>query len=81
MKKDQFPGLKAIKQCFFVLVVCCFMQISVVAQPIDDPPLDDPGGGGGGDPDLVPIDGGLVFLLAAGLVYGSKKGMAYKKKQ
>lgn len=36
-----------------------------------------PGGGGGGPPcwpaPCVPIDGGLGFLIAAGLAYGGKK--------
>lgn len=32
-----------------------------------------PGGDPEGDPDLVPLDGGLVFLLAAGVGYGVKK--------
>jgi hypothetical protein len=54
----------------------------VIAQ---DPPVDDsgggPGGDPGGDPDLVPIDSGLVFLLAAGVAYGAKKGIGFKSKQ
>ncbi len=32
-----------------------------------------PGGDPEGDPDLVPVDGGLGFLLAAGVGYGVKK--------
>ena len=36
-----------------------------------------PGGGGGGPPcwpaPCIPIDGGIGFLLAAGLAYGGKK--------
>lgn len=38
-----------------------------------------PGGEGEGDPDLVPIDGGLVFLLAAGVGYGVKKARDSKE--
>ena len=32
-----------------------------------------PGGDPGDDPDLIPVDGGLGFLLAAGVGYGVKK--------
>lgn len=63
-----------------LLLVFLLSGLFVTAQ---DPPVDDagggPGGDPGGDPDLVPIDGGLVFLLAAGVAYGAKKGMEYKK--
>ena len=41
-------------------------------------PPSNPGGGGGNGPPCwpspcVPIDGGIVLLLAAGLAYGAKK--------
>jgi hypothetical protein len=39
-----------------------------------------PGGDPEGDPDLVPVDGGLGFLLAAGVGYGVKKAREYKKR-
>lgn len=38
-----------------------------------------PGGDPEGDPDLVPVDGGLGFLLAAGVGYGVKKVRERKK--
>jgi hypothetical protein len=66
-----------------LLLLFLVSGLFVIAQ---DPPVDDPGGGGpggdpGGDPDLVPIDSGLVFLLAAGVAYGAKKGIEFKSKQ
>jgi hypothetical protein len=40
----------------------------------------DPGNDPGGSPEGgVPVDGGLVFLLAAGAGYGAKKAYDYKK--
>jgi hypothetical protein len=45
----------------------CLASVAVFAQP----PIDgDPGGGGVG---AIPVDGGLAFLLAAGVGYGAKK--------
>ena len=40
-----------------------------------------PGGPGlpGGDPGLIPVDGGLAFLVAAGLGYGAKKAYDFKR--
>jgi hypothetical protein len=40
-----------------------------------------PGGDGEGDPDLIPVDGGLGFLLAAGVGYGVKKAREYKRRK
>jgi hypothetical protein len=61
----------------FVLMI----NIIAFAQPPGGPP---PGGGGGTnppcwDPECVPIDGGLGFLIAAGAVLGVKKIRDYKK--
>lgn len=39
-----------------------------------------PGGDPEGDPDLVPVDGGLGFLLAAGVGYGVKKVRERRRK-
>lgn len=33
----------------------------------------------GGDPGIIPVDGGLVFLLAAGVSYGAKKAYDFRK--
>ncbi|MBU6157939.1 MAG: hypothetical protein KGP35_02795 [Bacteroidetes bacterium] len=41
----------------------------------------DPGGEPGGDPDLIPVDGGLGFLLAAGVGYGVKKAREYRRRK
>ena len=35
----------------------------------------------GGDPDVVPVDGGLSILAAAGVAYGVKKIRDYRKKK
>lgn len=51
-------------------------SVSAIAQP-DATDLDNPGV----DPDLIPIDGGLGFLLAAGVGYGVKKARDYRKKK
>lgn len=45
---------------------------SLLAQPGD---IGDPGG----DPGLIPVDGGLAFLVAAGLGYGAKKAYDFKR--
>jgi hypothetical protein len=66
----------AIKIYLF-LISLVFISIDIFAQG----PGDDPGGDPGGDPDLIPIDGGLGFLLAAGVGYGVKKAREYKKKK
>jgi len=44
-----------------VLVVCCSFMVSAQGPPPPPPP---PG---------LPIDGGVLFLLIAGLYYGVKK--------
>ena len=50
------------------LVLMCVMALMVTAVFAQDPGLP------GGDPDTpVPIDGGLLLLLAAGLGYGVRK--------
>ncbi|HMO34349.1 MAG TPA: hypothetical protein PKE07_15235 [Lacibacter sp.] len=52
-------------------VALCLLVPDIFAQG--------PGGDPEGDPDLVPIDGGLGFLLAAGVGYGVKKAREYRK--
>lgn len=46
------------------------MQLSAQGDPPPPPPQ---------DPGEVPVDGGLVFLLAAGVSYGAKKAYDFKK--
>lgn len=50
------------------------------AQP-GGPGEEDPGGPQGPPGGGVPVDGGLVFLLAAGAGYGAKKAYDYRKKK
>ncbi len=52
--------------------------IEMFAQP-SGPPVGTGGGSPIGDPAGVPIDGGLGFLLAAGVAYGGKKMKDRKK--
>ena len=72
---------KVIFACFFIASINVFFLDNLFAAGPPGPP------GGGGDPPCwpspcVPIDGGIGFLLAAGLAYGSKKAFdAYKKKK
>ncbi|RYF83058.1 MAG: hypothetical protein EON98_10710 [Chitinophagaceae bacterium] len=41
-----------------------------------------PGGGGTGNPDppRIPFDGGLSLVVAAGIAYAAKKGIAKRKR-
>ena len=55
------------------LIVCLFISLDIFAQGPDGDP--------GGDPDLIPVDGGLGFLLAAGVGYGVKKAREYRRKK
>ena len=62
--------LKFIISFAVIISALCFMEVQAAGPP--GPP------GGGGDPPCwpppcVPIDGGISFLLAAGLAYGGKK--------
>ena len=66
----------------FALFLVAFAAISVSAQvdPPDLPPCDDPNNPFS-DPCPIPIDGGLVFLIAAGAAYGGRKAYELKSKQ
>lgn len=60
-----------------LILLTSFLIIGIIvnAQP-------DPGGDPGSQPPpggAVPVDGGLVFLLAAGAGYGAKKAYDYRK--
>jgi len=49
-----------------LIMTCPFLMDSIIAQP--PPPT----------PQAIPIDGGLTFLLVAGMVYGGSR--LYKEK-
>ncbi|MFT4600397.1 MAG: hypothetical protein ACI857_000571 [Arenicella sp.] len=59
-------------------------NLALFAQPSSGPP---PGGGGSTgstppcwDPECVPVDGGLGFLIVAGAALGAKKINDHRKK-
>lgn len=53
-----------------LLVIICVVPSMLFAQ--GDP---------GGDPDVVPVDGGLIFLAAAGVAYSVKKIKDHRNKE
>ncbi|MDQ6756614.1 MAG: hypothetical protein M3004_06730 [Bacteroidota bacterium] len=59
----------------------CLSQISVITIFCLLPSLLFAQGGPGGDPDVVPVDGGLSILAAAGVAYSVKKIKDYRKKR
>lgn len=62
---------------FIVVFALVTLPLSSLAQTeVDDPPC----GGPFGEP-CIPIDGGLSFLIAAGVAYGGKKAFDVYKKQ
>ena len=68
-----------MKRLFAALALLALLTIpfSSHAQPFPDdnlPPCDGPFGG------PCPIDGGIGFLIAAGLVYGGKKAVDITRK-
>ena len=56
-----------------------FIAVDIFAQGPDETGGNGPDGEPGGDPDLIPVDGGLGFLLAAGVGYGVKKAREYRR--
>jgi hypothetical protein len=60
-KKLELHEMKIVRYLFLVLFICC-----AKVSKADDPGLP------GGDPD-VPLDGGILVLVAAGIYYGVKK--------
>lgn len=52
---------------FAILLIAPIVTDTAIAQPPPPP-----------SPEAIPIDGGLGFLLAAGMAYGARK--LYKKK-
>jgi hypothetical protein len=72
-----------IYRAFLVLVGVAF-EVALFAQPPGGPP---PGGGGSAgstppcwQPECIPVDGGLGFLLVAGAALGAKKINDHRKK-
>jgi len=64
--------LKWTLSAVVALIVFCCLPMLVQAQIPCDPAI---------DPTCVPIDGGLSFLIAAGVGYGIKKVRDNKKQQ
>ena len=75
--------MKAIRN--FIFTVFFIIAMSIVNNAFAAGPPGPPGGGGGGPPcwppPCVPIDGGIGFLLAAGIAYGGKKVYDISKEQ
>lgn len=56
-----------VNKLLMVLFFCFLSAASFAQTPLPD------------DPGLIPVDGGLAFLLAAGVGYGAKKAYDFKK--
>lgn len=72
--------MKAFKKIsILTVIVICFLPLSNVFAGGPPPP---PTGGGAGcwPPPCVPIDGGISFLIAAGIGLGAKKLYNLRKK-
>ena len=67
-----------------ILIALCLV-INETTEAAGPPGFPGQGGGGSGPPcwptPCVPIDGGIVLLLAAGLAYGAKKAYDNYKKE
>jgi len=77
MKRKANIFIEKLITLLFVLMI----NIIAFAQPPGGPP---PGGAGGTnppcwDPECIPIDGGVGFLIAAGAVIGVKKIRDHRK--
>ncbi len=75
--------MKIVKFIFVLLLFCSvFFGQEIFAAGPPGPPGGGPGGGGPPcwPPPCVPIDGGISFLLVAGVLYGSKKVYEISKK-
>ena len=69
----------------FIFTVLFLIAMSIVNNAFAAGPPGPPGGGGGGPPcwppPCVPVDGGIGFLLLAGVAYGGKKVYEFSKEK
>lgn len=65
-------------RCLIVFRTTCLL-LALVLFSVIGRAQGGPGGGTEPDPDLIPVDGGLGLLLAAGVGYGVKKARDYRK--
>ena len=72
-------SMKAFFQYRKVLLILAFFAFFTLNMNAQPPP---PGGTGPScwPPPCIPIDGGISWLLAAGIVYGAKKSWDFGKK-
>jgi hypothetical protein len=67
-----------MKRVLVLLALCALVSLPLIttAQPFPDdaPPCDGPFGG------PCPIDGGISFLIAAGIAFGGKKAYDISRK-
>jgi len=68
MKKSTFK--------FLASMLCGLMITAVAFSQVQDPPAF-----GDNVTDLVPLDGGLSILVAAGIALGAKKAYQYSKER
>jgi hypothetical protein len=71
-KKHNAMASKAFKRLFSLFVFSCLLMNNLFAQGSDPVPP--------GAEAEIPIDGGILGLLAAGAVYGAKKIYDRRKK-
>ena len=75
--------MKELKRLIVTLIF--IVAMSMVNNAFAAGPPGPPGGGGGGPPcwppPCVPIDGGIGFLLLAGVAYGGKKAYDLSKEK
>ncbi len=83
--------MKTAQMLKFFCTVLLFMSVLGIHAQSDPPPFggtvtDEPGELPSDPPafaddvaDLVPLDGGLTLLLAAGVAFGAKKAHQYRK--
>ena len=75
-----YSSIKLVYQYRFIVIALglfLFTGTDLIAQP---PP---PGGTGPScwPPPCIPIDGGISWLIAAGIAYGAKKSWDFSKKK
>ena len=75
--RNKFRNITVIS--FFIIIPLFTVFIGIKDSYAQPPP---PGGGDPGcwPPPCIPIDGGIGFLIAAGIAYGGKKAFDSLKK-